>query len=742
MKTFAKALVGTALLLLMAVACIAFLFLNRKVVEEVALEEDTPLSLAEPAAPADPAAPAVSKAPSSVPQAPPVQVVFTAENAKALPKGAVQFAGQAFEVWDTKNRHTNFVSSAPVTVPADGNLYAGISYLDEGYGQVRVDLYGADGKLISPDRFLDLQRSNSGKLVTGRMRFAKPAVSGTGPLRVRVLLTGGLGETLRVEKLFVQDKPFTDPKFAYLMTDPWVGVPTNKLLKAENGTMKGKVMVGYQGWFRTPNDLEGRGFIHWGAPTRGHFNIDMWPDVSEYPPHTLERAADVKLKSGKPAYLFSSTWPEVVDVHFRWMREHNIDGAYVQRFISGASAGKRPEWVLANVRRAAQRHGRLWAIEYDVSGGTDESALQILQDDWKFLVDTCGILKDPNYAREGDRPVVFLWGFSVPGRACTPPVANAVVDFFKSDPKYGGNYVIGGGHGSWRKASAEWQEHFRKYDSMLVWMSQAYKEDLEDFKGLGVTYLPHVKPGFSWANMQRIPTGDPMAYTPRDGGRFYWKLLSGVAQAGCDRLFVGMFDEYDESTAIMPMSDDAPPTPVQPGVYVEAYVVGGDADRAQKLQLPSVEVPLTTPLHKSLPAENVSIRIVGQVIPPVSGQYTFAIEGAKEDNVELFVDGQRILRTKIQGEIMPATTKLSLQVGKPVPFRLQYTHKTNPGTLRLHWECERLRRQPVPATALRDAWGRFLTNEGRDPKWWLKLTGYGREMINGQRPADSPMPER
>jgi len=109
----------------------------------------------------------------------------------------------------------------------------------------------------------------------------------------------------------------------------------------DNTTLKGKVMVGYQGWFRTPNDPEGSGWFHWGNIPEKSFSVDMWPDISQYPPGVLEKAADVKLKSGKQAWLFSSVWPEVADTHFRWMREHDIDGAFLQRFVGHINPIKR-----------------------------------------------------------------------------------------------------------------------------------------------------------------------------------------------------------------------------------------------------------------------------------------------------------------------------------------------------------------------------------------------------------------
>src|SRR6516162_10241197 len=69
---------------------------------------------------------------------------------------------------------------------------------------------------------------------------------------------------------------------------PYTG-PTRADIDAT--TLDGKVLCGYQGWFNTPGDGSGFGFVHWGQgldrPDGGRFTVDMWPDVSEYDPREL-----------------------------------------------------------------------------------------------------------------------------------------------------------------------------------------------------------------------------------------------------------------------------------------------------------------------------------------------------------------------------------------------------------------------------------------------------------------------
>src|SRR5882762_8077634 len=63
-----------------------------------------------------------------------------------------------------------------------------------------------------------------------------------------------------------------------------------------------KVMVGYQGWFRTPADGTGMGWTHYFRVKDGnHFPVvDYWPDISELPAADL---AETPLHSpnGTPA---------------------------------------------------------------------------------------------------------------------------------------------------------------------------------------------------------------------------------------------------------------------------------------------------------------------------------------------------------------------------------------------------------------------------------------------------------
>ncbi len=661
----------------------------------------------------------------------------------------VELSGKQLQVWscDEKIADLTFKPEAAVSVPSGGVLYVQVSYLDRGYGKLSVELSGKDGNVIRPDRSLGLTRSDTGSVRSARMRMSGIRSTGKSEVAVRIGLERSAGDVLLIESVILQDMPFDDAQFAYVISEPWKGPYTGRSVKPQdNSTLKGKVMAGYQGWFRTPNDPDGRGWFHWGNIQNGTFTTDMWPDVSKYPVGCLEKAGAVKLASGKPGYLFSSAWPDVVDTHFRLMREHDIDGVFLQRFVSDNfhSINGSPEWVLANVRAAAHREGRLWAVEYDVSGYPDAKLLETLRTDWRWLVDEFGVRGDANYAREGGKPVVFIWGLPFPDRRISVATANAVVEFFRNDPKYGGNYVIGGIPNNWRTLPTPWQEHLKQYACVLPWMSESYVEDLADFGKLGISCYTHVSPGFSWANLKHLPGGDlTVAYTPREGGRRYWNLWSKAAKAHCEQIFVGMFDEYDEGTAILPMSDDVPVTPVRTGVAATFFNGPAAREHGELVHLPELQLALGegTPA-RGIAAANFFVRMGGQIVFPSAGAYTFLLQGAPGDDADLTVDGQRILTVKGLTGTATATTALNVAAGAILAYRLDYRHGNATGTLRLLWQSPSIPRQSVPPAALQDAWGRFITNEGKPADWWLKLTHDGKEMINGKRPADAPMPSR
>jgi hypothetical protein len=69
-----------------------------------------------------------------------------------------------------------------------------------------------------------------------------------------------------------------------------------------------------------------------------------------------------------------------------------------------------------------------------------------------------------------------------------------------------------------------------------------------------IDFLPVVFPGFSWFNM----FGRQFDFVPRLKGEFLWSQFVAAKRAGATMIYVAMFDEVDEGTAIFKCTNDVP----------------------------------------------------------------------------------------------------------------------------------------------------------------------------------------
>ncbi|MBM3501819.1 MAG: hypothetical protein FJX74_24455, partial [Armatimonadetes bacterium] len=311
--------------------------------------------------------------------------------------------------------------------------------------------------------------------------------------------------------------------------------------------LRGKVMTGYQGWFRCPGDAAGMGWMHWSrdsariAPET--LTFEMWPDVSDYAPDTLCVAPGFTHPDGRQAHLFTSDSATTVLRHFEWMREHSLDGAWVQRFVVGLPGGPADAWydstlrVLGHVRGAATATGRVWALSYDTAAMPPEGIYEAIVADWQRLVDG-GVVADARYLREDGRPVVQVWGF-YPGNEhnrITAETGHRLVDYFAAPGPYQA-FLVGGGTWAWRtEPGPEWQRLFHRFGAYCPWnignysldeervahaSMHTWEDDRRECEAHGVLWLPTVYPGFSWDNLTRQPPGS--SNIPRRGGAFLWE---------------------------------------------------------------------------------------------------------------------------------------------------------------------------------------------------------------------------
>ncbi len=229
--------------------------------------------------------------------------------------------------------------------------------------------------------------------------------------------------------------------------------------------------------------------------------------------------------------------------------------------------------VLENVRRAADATGRAYVVMYDLSGLPKGGVAQVY-DDWSDLHRRKRITSDQAYLRHNGKPLVAVWGVGFSGgiksREYSLEECRTLVERLKAD----GCSVMLGVPTGWRElkndASPDPKLHelLKLADVVSPWTPGRYR----DLKGVArhaerywgpdvqwcveqqVDYLPVVFPGFSWHNLK----GKELGEIPRLKGKFLWSQLAAAKRAGAEMIYVAMFDEVDEGTAIFKCTDDPP----------------------------------------------------------------------------------------------------------------------------------------------------------------------------------------
>ena len=336
----------------------------------------------------------------------------------------------------------------------------------------------------------------------------------------------------------------------------------------------GLIMAGYQGWFSAPGDGSDRGWYHYTGKNGfrpGSCSIDMWPDVSEY---DKVYKTDFVFEDGRPAFVMSHYDQSTVDTHFRWMREYGVDGVFVQRFITEI---KRPKSynqlnkVFKSAINAANRNNRAISVMYDLSGMVPGDEKVLLDDIDKICAeyDIKSREKNTSYLFHNGKPLVAVWGVGFSGnRRYGLKEAETIIDELTKR----GFSVLLGVPTHWRELTndaqndAELHRLIRKCDIVMPWFVGRYNEEsfVSNFEEIvkkdiawceknKVDYAPLAFPGFTWENMH--PGSTPI---PRNDGSFYWTQLSSHIKNGAKMIYVAMFDEIDEGTAIFKCATEVP----------------------------------------------------------------------------------------------------------------------------------------------------------------------------------------
>lgn len=340
--------------------------------------------------------------------------------------------------------------------------------------------------------------------------------------------------------------------------------------QAIDNTMTGKIFCGYQGWFNCKGDgspLDG--WVHWGrnAADPENLTFEVWPDVTDYQPSSLFQSGFAALGNGQPAKLFSSYKEDVIDTHCSWMKKYGIDGLALQRFLgpvlSSAAIKENRDSVAARLQRAAEKHGTLYYLMYDMA--PDDVAG--FKGDFLHMENDIKFMDSPNYATQDGKPVICLWGIGFEGRDCNLCADNSLelISWLKGK----GYYIIGGVNNYWDDISGQYDAAYKKVykelDMISPWTPGRYRHvgEADAWKinqlipeknkcdELGVDYQPVVFSGFAWSNWNG---GDQNSY-PRHKGEFLWTQIENIVNLDIPFIYVAMFDEYDEGTNIMKMAD-------------------------------------------------------------------------------------------------------------------------------------------------------------------------------------------
>lgn len=357
-------------------------------------------------------------------------------------------------------------------------------------------------------------------------------------------------------------------------------------------TYSGLVMAGYQGWFGAPGD---------GCPHSDHSNtewyhyrehdmfkpgvlrnsIDFWPDMSEYTVKytpggegvgTAGTSATFMLPNGQPAQVYSAFDESSVLLHFKWMKDYGLDGVFMQRFVgevvNNPDGKTHFDKVLQSAMKGSNDYQRAICVMYDLGGyepNSNNNTVAVLADA-KAIMDKYSLL-DRNqqkfYLYEGGKPLITLWGVGFnDGRPYKMSDIKELMDGLETM----GFSIMLGVPTYWRSMTNDalsgaeglaMQELIKRAKVIMPWFVGRYdnnsfpnfhtliEDDVTWCNKEGIGYAPLCFPGSADRNMH--PNN---SVQPRLGGTFLWNQMYHGIKSGAKMLYIAMFDEIDEGTAI------------------------------------------------------------------------------------------------------------------------------------------------------------------------------------------------
>lgn len=338
---------------------------------------------------------------------------------------------------------------------------------------------------------------------------------------------------------------------------------------------RGLVMTGYQGWFCAPgsgcshSNHQNTAWYHYREnemfePGVLRNSIDFWPDMREY--EKQYTPGKFIYPNGEQATVFSSYDKSTVMLHYKWMKDYGIDGAFMQRFVSEVidnSKGKDHfDKVLESAMEASNTHQRAISVMYDLSGATSAKIANVIADAQDIMnkYQLKDRTKQKFYLHQNNKPLITIWGVGFnDGRAYSLDDIELLISGLKDM----GFSIMLGVPTYWRERrndtlpDSKLHDLIRASDVIMPWFVGRYnntnysnfhtliEQDIEWCKTNGIEYAPLCFPGYSDRNM--YPNN---SITPRNGGQFLWNQIYHTVKSGAQMLYIAMFDEIDEGTAI------------------------------------------------------------------------------------------------------------------------------------------------------------------------------------------------
>ena len=351
-------------------------------------------------------------------------------------------------------------------------------------------------------------------------------------------------------------------------------------------TYRGLVMAGYQGWFGCPgdgckhNDAANTQWYHYREndmfkPGVLRNSIDLWPDMTEY---TKKYDTEFKYPDGTTAQVYSAYDESSVLLHFKWMKDYGIDGVFMQRFvgevIDNPAGADHFNTVLGHAMKGSDQYQRAIAVMYDLGGYNPERYQKVL-DDAQWIYTTYASQKK-FYLHENGKPLIALWGVGF--NPAERNYSNSDIQALVNDLKQMGysimlgvtTYWRGGGgdtytpdlqglHNLIKTADVIMPWYVGRYSSsdsyltggneggfpLMIERDLAWCRDASKAEGVNVNFAPHCFPGASDLNMHPY-----YERGSRERGNFFWTQMYNAINKGCEMLYIAMFDEIDEGTAI------------------------------------------------------------------------------------------------------------------------------------------------------------------------------------------------